>query len=178
MHHLRAYKPTPALVISLIALLIALGGVASATIPDSSGTIHACYNEDNQGGVGANARLRVIDPSGSGDSASCKEGEASVSWNSGEGFGSDTGNAIPSKNSPLCTIGQVTLSASRNVGTGGLAANGQLVQIADFPELHLVIGTTYGGNGTTNFRLPDLRSVAPNHMTYFVCAQGVFPIPN
>ena len=36
-------------------------------------------------------------------------------------------------------------------------------------------GTTYGGNGTTTFALPDLRSVAPNGLTYKICDQGIFP---
>ena len=35
--------------------------------------------------------------------------------------------------------------------------------------------TTYGGNGTTNFALPDLRGLAPLNMTYMICDQGVFP---
>ena len=58
MHHLRTHRPTPALVISILALVIAVGGVASATIPGANGTIHACH--------GAHGALRVIDPSAGG----------------------------------------------------------------------------------------------------------------
>jgi microcystin-dependent protein len=41
--------------------------------------------------------------------------------------------------------------------------------------LFALIGTTYGGNGTTTFALPDLRSVAPNGLTYTICDQGIYP---
>ena len=34
---------------------------------------------------------------------------------------------------------------------------GQTLQINEFTALFSIIGTTYGGNGTTNFMLPDLR---------------------
>ena len=37
---------------------------------------------------------------------------------------------------------------------------GQLVSIASAPELFSVIGTAYGGDGDTNFRVPDLRGRA------------------
>ena len=29
-----------------------------------------------------------------------------------------------------------------------------------------------------DFRLPDLRSIAPDHMTYMVCVDGGFPAAN
>lgn len=38
-----------------------------------------------------------------------------------------------------------------------LSCDGSEMLIDDYPELYDVIGTSYGGNGTTNFRLPDLR---------------------
>ncbi|HEX4695941.1 phage tail protein [Sphingomonas sp.] len=36
-------------------------------------------------------------------------------------------------------------------------ASGQLLPIAQYTALFSILGTTYGGNGTTNFALPDLR---------------------
>jgi len=41
--------------------------------------------------------------------------------------------------------------------------NGQLLSIAQNTALFSILGTTYGGNGTTNFALPDLRGRAPIH---------------
>lgn len=42
--------------------------------------------------------------------------------------------------------------------------DGKLLSIADNDALFNLIGTTYGGDGQTNFALPDLRSRVPMHM--------------
>jgi microcystin-dependent protein len=39
--------------------------------------------------------------------------------------------------------------------------NGQLMSVAQNQALFSLIGTTYGGNGTTTFALPDLRGRTP-----------------
>jgi len=36
--------------------------------------------------------------------------------------------------------------------------DGTELLIADYPEIFSILGTTYGGDGSTNFKLPDLRS--------------------
>ena len=41
--------------------------------------------------------------------------------------------------------------------------NGQLLDINQNQTLYAVIGTTYGGNGTTNFALPNLQGRTPVH---------------
>jgi microcystin-dependent protein len=41
--------------------------------------------------------------------------------------------------------------------------DGQLLSIAQNTALFSLLGTTYGGNGTTTFALPDLRSRTPLH---------------
>lgn len=41
--------------------------------------------------------------------------------------------------------------------------NGQLLPIASFEGLFSVIGTTYGGDGSMNFAVPDLRARFPLH---------------
>lgn len=38
---------------------------------------------------------------------------------------------------------------------------GQLLPIQQYAALFSILGTTYGGNGTTNFQLPDLRGRSP-----------------
>jgi microcystin-dependent protein len=40
---------------------------------------------------------------------------------------------------------------------------GQLMSIAQNQALFALLGTTYGGNGTTTFALPDLRGRSPIH---------------
>jgi microcystin-dependent protein len=57
----------------------------------------------------------------------------------------------------------------------GVPANGAILSIAQDPALFSILGLLYGGNGQTTFALPDLRSAAPNNMTYFICTQGVYP---
>jgi len=40
---------------------------------------------------------------------------------------------------------------------GWAEANGQLLLVSEYPSLFSLYGTTYGGDGITNFALPDLR---------------------
>jgi microcystin-dependent protein len=47
-----------------------------------------------------------------------------------------------------------------NFAPGGtFAANGQVLSITDYADVYSVIGTTYGGNGTTTFALPNLGGI-------------------
>jgi microcystin-dependent protein len=51
-----------------------------------------------------------------------------------------------------------------NVAANGWAiCNGQLMSIAQNTALFSLLGTTYGGNGKSNFALPDLQGRAPMH---------------
>ena len=89
-------------------------------------------------------------------------------------FGTNTGNASEA-NGAQCTIGQILLTASPVRTAGGVPANGQLLPISSNVALFSLIGTTYGGNGVTDFALPNLRAIAPNNMTYSICITGIFP---
>jgi len=64
-------RPSPALVVAIAALVVALGGVAYATIPGSDGVIHGCY-------LKAVGSLRVIDPS---TGQHCTAVETPIQWN-------------------------------------------------------------------------------------------------
>jgi len=46
---------------------------------------------------------------------------------------------------------------------GWTLCNGQLLPINQNQALFALLGTTYGGNGQTNFALPDLRGRVPLH---------------
>ncbi len=61
-------------------------------------------------------------------------------------------------------IGQIILFAGKFNPVGWQNCEGQLLSIADYSPLYSLIGTTYGGNGSTNFALPDLRGRAPIHV--------------
>lgn len=46
---------------------------------------------------------------------------------------------------------------------GWAMCNGQLLPINQNQALFSLLGTTYGGNGQTNFALPNLQGRVPNH---------------
>lgn len=75
-----------------------------------------------------------------------------------------------------CTLGEIILTAG--AVANGTPANGQLLSIAQNTALFSLLGTYYGGNGTTTFALPDLRSAAPNGLTYSICMFGIYPSRN
>jgi microcystin-dependent protein len=54
-------------------------------------------------------------------------------------------------------VGQISLVGFNFEPQGWAYCDGRLLAIADYSVLFALIGTTYGGNGTTNFGLPDLR---------------------
>ena len=58
---------------------------------------------------------------------------------------------------------------------GTLPASGQTLDINVYTTLFALLETAYGGNGRTNFKLPDLRKSAPDGLTYSICVEGVFP---
>src|SRR5712672_569945 len=47
---------------------------------------------------------------------------------------------------------------------GWALCNGQLLPINQNQALFSLLGTTFGGNGQTNFALPDLRGQVPIHV--------------
>jgi microcystin-dependent protein len=46
-----------------------------------------------------------------------------------------------------------------------LLCQGQLLPISQYDVLYTLLGTTYGGDGTQTFALPDLRGRLPIHMS-------------
>jgi microcystin-dependent protein len=46
---------------------------------------------------------------------------------------------------------------------GWFACDGSLKSIADYQVLYVLLGTTYGGDGTNTFAVPDLRGQVPMH---------------
>jgi microcystin-dependent protein len=55
-------------------------------------------------------------------------------------------------------IGEIRVFAGSFAPTGWALCDGQLLPISNYQALFSLLGTTYGGNGTTTFQLPDLRS--------------------
>jgi microcystin-dependent protein len=60
-------------------------------------------------------------------------------------------------------VGEIRMFAGPFVPFNWAFCDGTLISISDNDALFQLIGTTYGGNGTSNFGLPDLRSRVPVH---------------
>jgi microcystin-dependent protein len=61
-------------------------------------------------------------------------------------------------------LGELKLMSTARVPNGWARCDGQLLPIAQNQQLFALLGTTYGGNGSTNFALPDLRGRTPRHL--------------
>jgi microcystin-dependent protein len=60
-------------------------------------------------------------------------------------------------------IGEIRSFSFNFAPRGWAQCDGQLLQISQNQALFSILGTTYGGNGTTTFALPDLRGRGPVH---------------
>jgi microcystin-dependent protein len=60
-------------------------------------------------------------------------------------------------------VAEIRIFAGNFPPLGWAFCNGQLMPISQNTALFSLLGTTYGGNGQTNFALPDLRMRAPVH---------------
>src|ERR1700704_1280854 len=60
-------------------------------------------------------------------------------------------------------LGMIAIFPYNFAPTGWAFCNGQLLPINQNQALFSLLGTTYGGNGVTDFALPDLRGRVPVH---------------
>lgn len=67
----RVRRPSPALVVALLALVVAMAGGALAAIPGKDGVVHACYSKNG-------GRLRVVDPGKRGPAGKCRKDERAL----------------------------------------------------------------------------------------------------
>ncbi len=58
-------------------------------------------------------------------------------------------------------VGQITLFPCNFAPVGWALCQGQLLPINQNPALFSLLGVQFGGNGTSNFALPDLRGRVP-----------------
>jgi microcystin-dependent protein len=58
-------------------------------------------------------------------------------------------------------IGQITIFGCNYAPMGWALCEGQVLPINQYTALFSLLGINFGGNGTSNFQLPDLRSRAP-----------------
>ena len=60
-------------------------------------------------------------------------------------------------------IGEIRMAGFTFSPKGWAFCQGQILPIAQNTALFSILGTTYGGNGTQNFGLPDLQGRTPIH---------------
>lgn len=58
-------------------------------------------------------------------------------------------------------LGQIEVFASERIPDGWVPCDGRLLSINQNVDLFSLLGTQFGGDGLTNFALPDLRSRTP-----------------
>jgi microcystin-dependent protein len=58
-------------------------------------------------------------------------------------------------------VGQIFMIGFTFAPSGSLMCNGLAVPLTQYQALYSLIGTAFGGNGTSNFALPDLRVTFP-----------------
>jgi hypothetical protein len=137
MSFIRKHRPSPVTAIALAALGVALGGAAWAAIPDSNGTIHACFQKTN-------GNLRVVT-----SSAECRAIEKPLSWNQlgppgppgGSGAVSDErASDVATASTAPAELGgpTVTVDAPASTGLVGVFARADIV-----PSAQGVCGKVY-----------------------------------
>jgi microcystin-dependent protein len=60
-------------------------------------------------------------------------------------------------------LGEIRMFAGNFPPRNWAFCEGQTLNVSQFSELFSLLGTKYGGNGTTTFELPDLRGRVPVH---------------
>ena len=69
-------------------------------------------------------------------------------------------------------LGEIRLFSFNSAPSGWAHCNGQLLPILQNQALFSILGTMYGGNGSTNFALPNLQGRVPIHVQDQAHTQG------
>ena len=191
--------PSPALVISTVALSLVLGGAAFAAtaathtdakadtklikkVAPSLSVKHA--DSANSATTAANAMHATSANTATSAASATNASELGGHPPSAYALSSVLGSPGPESNSAVsdsnCYLSEVRLMAGNQVPSNWHLADGSLLSISSNTALFSLLSTTYGGNGTTNFALPNLKSADPKGngpagVNYYICIFGVFP---
>ena len=157
------------------------GGVRYTSV---SGVNYVCNGSGGSGGSDTAAqilaKLVTVDGSGSQLDADTLDGlesdEFLQTFDFRNLFGTDDSAAFnDADDRGVHWLGEVYLTAANFPPNGTAFAAGQVLSTSTYAQLFSLIGTTYGGNGSTTFMLPDLRRQAPGGLHYVIQTKGLFP---
>lgn len=90
--------------------------------------------------------------------------------------------AAPAHANPDPYVGEVMLFSGPYCPTGWYEADGRLLPIRNNEVLFAILHNSYGGDGQTNFALPDLRKSVPaaaaddrKFLRYCIAYRGYWP---
>jgi microcystin-dependent protein len=73
-------------------------------------------------------------------------------------------------------VGQIQLFPYDFVPRGWSSCEGQLLPINQNQVIFSLVGTTFGGDGKTNFSLPNLKGKEPEpNLRYCIAIEGIYP---
>lgn len=78
------------------------------------------------------------------------------------------------------TIGEIRLFAGNFAPQNWAFCNGATISIMQNTALFSILGTSYGGNGQSNFQLPNLAPLKESDggetaIQYIICLNGYYP---
>lgn len=198
------HRTTTVLILFGVGAVLALGVSGSAVAAGSGSKVHACVNKRTllvrivdpakrqkcgrgeqplswsvtgprgnagpKGSTGPAGPKGATGPQGPSGDAGPRGPKGDVVPDSR--FGTKTEDAAGGTGA-TCTLGEVWLAAG--AVASGVPASGQILPISSHSVLFSLLGHRYGGDGNNTFALPDLRSAAPNGLTYVICVAGIYP---
>jgi microcystin-dependent protein len=76
----------------------------------------------------------------------------------------------------LYYFGDILLLPYTFAPDGTCRCDGRTLSIQAYNALYALIGTTYGGDGSTNFKIPNLIGTEPiKGLNYYIVLNGTFP---
>lgn len=196
MRDLGGRRPSASLVVAVVALAVALSGTAIAATGRVSGDklikpgslsgnrlrSHTVTGKQiNLAKLGTvPSASQAADATAATDAAELG-GKQPSAYAAASLFGGGPAMATESGvDDSACYLSEVRLLAGNQVPGNWHLADGTLLSISSNAALYSLLGTTYGGNGTSTFALPGLKAADPKGagpagVNYYICVTGTFP---
>jgi Phage Tail Collar Domain/Collagen triple helix repeat (20 copies) len=133
------------------------------------------------GGAGPRGVTGPTGPTGTVDTSQFyTKTQSDVRYASASLFGSPGPTLQETASDTSCVVGEIKLMAGEQLPANWVLAHGQLLPISQNVALFSLLGTTFGGDGRTNFALPNLQGAEPKGagpagVNYVICTSGLFP---